>query len=244
MNSDSQQQLSNPSSQDGFTIVECLLAIIIVSILLVAIAPVLVLATANRVQAKRVELATNAAKAYVDRIRAGAFNSSSSPSETVLIQGIIVDSTSSRPGQGNALSQVIPPRSTGNLTCAANDYCTQPRVPQRAGNYLLYCVDGDGDGACTKNSMKDMIIQVSASQPSPSTPANLNLGYKLGIRVYRADAFAENGPLKKSDINTKATARTFTGGLGDRKAPQVEMQADIVSDSTQYTDYCTRFGGC
>lgn len=243
MNSDSQQQLSNPSSQDGFTIVECLLAIIIVSILLLAIAPVLVLATANRVQAKRVELATNAAKAYIDRIRAGAFNQSSSPPETVQIQGIIVDSTR-RPSQGNALSQVMPPRSTGSLRCAANDYCTQPRVPQRGGNYLLYCVDGDGDGECKENSMKDMIIQVSASQPNPGTSPNLTLGYQLGIRVYRADAFADSGSLKKSDITTKATANTFTGGLGDRKAPQIEMQTEIVSDSTTYSDYCTRIGGC
>jgi type II secretory pathway pseudopilin PulG len=239
MNPHSQQQVSDQSSQAGFTIVESLLAIIMVSILLAAISPVLVLATANRVQAKRVELATNAAKAYIDRIRAGAYNPYSTTPEIEQIQGIVVDNTTSRPGQ-NALSQVMPPRSTGNLTCAANDYCTQPGTR----NYLLYCVDGEGDGVCTKNSMKDMIIQVSAYQPNPSSPPSLNQGYKLGIRVYRADAFADNGSLKKSNAQNKATARTYTGGVGDRKAPQIEMQTEIVSNSTQYSDYCARIGGC
>jgi prepilin-type N-terminal cleavage/methylation domain-containing protein len=231
MNPHSQQQVSDQSSQAGFTIVESLVAIILVSILLAAISPVLVMATANRVQAKRVELATNAAKAYIDRIRAGAYNPSSSPPENEQIQGIIDD---------RRLNQVNAPVASGNLTCIANDYCSQPST----GNYLLYCVDGEGDGVCTKNSMKDMIIQVSAYQPNPSSPPSLDLGYEVGIRVYRADGFADIGSLKKSNPQTKATARTYTGGMGDRKAPQIEMQTEIVSNSTQYSDYCTRIGGC
>ncbi|HAA33023.1 MAG TPA: hypothetical protein DCE56_41525, partial [Cyanobacteria bacterium UBA8553] len=71
MSQHSQQQLSTQSSQSGFTIIESLLALMVVAALLVAISPVLVLATANRVQAKRVELATNAAKAYIDGVRSG-----------------------------------------------------------------------------------------------------------------------------------------------------------------------------
>jgi prepilin-type N-terminal cleavage/methylation domain-containing protein len=237
MNAHSQQQVSNQSSQDGFTIVECLLAIILVSILLVAVAPVLVLATANRVQAKRVELATNAAKAYVDRIRAGAYNQYPSGQQSEIQQ--IQDIVSSR-----RLVNVPTPASTGNLECAANDYCTQPPV----GNYLLYCVDGEGDGACTNNSLKDMIIQVSAYQPNPNSTPSLDEGYELGIRVYRADGFADTSALKKSisnaSTNIRAQATTFTGGLGDRKAPQYETQIDIVTDTTQYSNYCSRIGGC
>ena len=61
-----------PNNQAGFTIIESLMAIIVISILMVGIAPVLALSVANRVQARRVELATGAAKSYVDGIRSGS----------------------------------------------------------------------------------------------------------------------------------------------------------------------------
>jgi prepilin-type N-terminal cleavage/methylation domain-containing protein len=65
------KQLFPPETQSGFTIIECLLAIILVSILLTAIAPVIALSVATRVQARRVEQATQAAKSYIDGVRAG-----------------------------------------------------------------------------------------------------------------------------------------------------------------------------
>lgn len=230
MNPHSQQQVSNQSSQAGFTIVESLLAIILVSILLAAIAPVLVLATANRVQAKRVELATNAAKAYVDGVRAG----------TIDVSDVL--------NSNREVEQIIAPTSEGSLSCQANKDCD---VPAPRANFKLFCVDGEGDGVCKSNSAKDMIVQVSAYQKDPTntnTNTNPNRGFQLGIRVYRADAFQDNAPLKRSVSNARnnirAQATTFTGGLGDRKAPQIEMQTEIVTDSTKYTDYCGRIGGC
>jgi prepilin-type N-terminal cleavage/methylation domain-containing protein len=41
---------------DGFTIIESLVAIVIVGILMTAIAPVIILSVGNRVQARRVEV--------------------------------------------------------------------------------------------------------------------------------------------------------------------------------------------
>jgi len=46
------------ASQFGFTIVESLMAIVVVAILMTAISPVIILSVATRVQARRVELAT------------------------------------------------------------------------------------------------------------------------------------------------------------------------------------------
>jgi len=45
-------------AQFGFTIVESLMAIVVVAILMTAISPVIILSVATRVQARRVELAT------------------------------------------------------------------------------------------------------------------------------------------------------------------------------------------
>jgi len=65
-----QKQCSTQSSQSGFTIVESLMAVV-VAVLMTAIAPC-GLVGCNQVQSKRVELATQAAKTYVDGLRGGA----------------------------------------------------------------------------------------------------------------------------------------------------------------------------
>jgi prepilin-type N-terminal cleavage/methylation domain-containing protein len=66
-----QQNLSQPRD-GGYTIIESLVAMIVVSVLMIAIAPVMAFSVATRVQARRTELATQAAKTYIDALRTGA----------------------------------------------------------------------------------------------------------------------------------------------------------------------------
>ena len=56
----------------GYTIIESLVAMIVVSVLMIAIAPVMAFSVATRVQARRMELATQAARTYIDALRTGA----------------------------------------------------------------------------------------------------------------------------------------------------------------------------
>jgi prepilin-type N-terminal cleavage/methylation domain-containing protein len=67
-----QQQNLSQSRDGGYTIIESLVAMIVVSVLMIAIAPVMAFSVATRVQARRMELATQAARAYIDALRAGA----------------------------------------------------------------------------------------------------------------------------------------------------------------------------
>jgi len=60
------------SREGGYTIIESLVAMIVVSVLMIAIAPVMAFSVATRVQARRVELATQAARTYIDALRTGA----------------------------------------------------------------------------------------------------------------------------------------------------------------------------
>ena len=55
----------------GFTIIESLVAVIVLGILMTAIAPTIVLSTATRVQSRRIELATLAARGYIDGVSSG-----------------------------------------------------------------------------------------------------------------------------------------------------------------------------
>ena len=67
-----QQQNLSDSRDGGYTIIESLVAMIVVSVLMIAIAPVMAFSVATRVQARRVELATQAARTYINALRTGA----------------------------------------------------------------------------------------------------------------------------------------------------------------------------
>lgn len=204
------------NSEGGFTIIESLVAILVVSILLVAIAPVLSLSVATRVQSKRIELATQAAKSYIDAVKTKKI---AAPTSTGT----------------DALTAYAAPTATGTLTCTtANAYCTVPTGTS------LYCVDFDSSGGCENTSVTDMVVQGFRYNLASSTASS---GYALGVRVYRADAFKETTTLSRNNAlgnNEKVTQATFTGGVGQRKAPLVEMTTDINDTVPKYSDQIGR----
>ncbi|WYL96313.1 MAG: hormogonium polysaccharide secretion pseudopilin HpsB [Gloeotrichia echinulata IR180] len=209
MTNDKQQQAS-VSSQSGFTIIESLVAILVVSLLLAAIAPVIVLSVATRVQAKRIETATDAAKSYIDGVRSGTITAPPSP----------ITGTSD-----TALSSYAAP-TAGSLTCGTGSgYCTVPATN-------LYCFSVDGNNCTTTNTI-NFVIQAFRYNKATTTTTS---GYQLGIRVYRADGFASDGGVLKTAPNKQ---NTFTAGLGDRKAPLVEMTTDI-GKGVSFSDFCDR----
>ncbi|MEH2046956.1 hormogonium polysaccharide secretion pseudopilin HpsB [Nostoc sp.] len=207
-------------SEGGFTIIESLVAILVVSILLVAIAPVLSLSVATRIQSRRIELATQAAKSYIDAVKTKKI------------------AAPAPPASNTALTDFAAPTPSGSFSCTANSYCTTTTTSATTTN--LYCIDFDGSGTCESTSVTDMVVQ--GFRPNNNTSS---AGYALGVRVYRADAFKETTTLLKNTSTTKTTQATFTGGVGQRKAPIVEMTTDINDTVPKYSDLCARYtGGC
>ncbi|MGD1911536.1 MAG: hormogonium polysaccharide secretion pseudopilin HpsB [Rivularia sp. (in: cyanobacteria)] len=215
------KKLRPPSSnQSGFTIIESLVAIIVVGILMTAIAPTIVLSVATRVQARRVEFATDAAQSYIDGVRSGTIEPPELPNK------------SDEQLKSYDFSKYDAPKQ-GTLVCKANDYCSKPDTN-------LYCVDGDADGSCKITTSKDMIVQAFRYNPSSKEPED---GYSLGVRVYRADAFdkkkvKELKALKDDDAKKQST---FTGGTGLRsvQTPLMEITTDI-SNGTNFSSFCDR----
>jgi len=192
--------ISNPAlpNQFGFTIVESLMAIVVVGILMTVVAPVITLSVATRVQARRIELATQAARNYIDGVKLGEI---APPATTVTNQYLLE-------------SAAVPTNLTG-----------------------LYCVDLDGIPGCSSTSSRDLVVQGFRS--ASSATSDPQKGYRLGVRVYRADAFTDSTPLIKG-----ARQATFTGGLGNRKTPLVETTTEISTNKTSFRDFCERLGGC
>jgi prepilin-type N-terminal cleavage/methylation domain-containing protein len=201
------------SSESGFTIIESLVAILVVAILLAAIAPVIALSTATRVQSRRVELATQAARTYIDGVRTGA---------------ITVPFTTTLPTTG-------PSRS---ITSQPEEYLINPtNMPVPTASTGLYCYNKDGSIVppdCTSN-----LFYIQARRFVQTT--GTNDGYRLGIRIYRSDVDFSK-PLTASDSVNKKMQNSYTGSLGNRQAPLVEMTTDIASKATSFNALCQRLG--
>ena len=109
MTKQKQHQNLSQSRDGGYTIIESLVAMIVVSVLMIAIAPVMAFSVATRVQARRMELATQAARAYIDALRTGALRQTG-------IKGFPVKDTSSAP------TGIAPaPTSSNGLYCVDLD---------------------------------------------------------------------------------------------------------------------------
>ncbi len=217
------KQLLIQSSQSGFTIIESLMAVVVVSILMAAIAPAIALSVATRVQARRIEQASQAARAYVDGVKAGTIIA---PSHSVASSGF---------------ATTLAPTSTGSLSCTApTPPTTTPATPTATTNYYctenttalnLYCINGDEIAGCTTNSVRDLVIQ--------SFRTGTDQNYKMGVRVYRVDGFKTSGT-----FDAGGQQATFTGGLGKLKAPLLQTTTEITGTQPKYQEYCTRLGGC
>lgn len=239
------KQQIQPSGESGFTIIESLVALLVVAILLTAIAPVIVLATATRVQSRRVELATQAAKTFIDGIRTGAITAPSA-----VIDGTLAAPTAAAPRRVSDVAEIpaIAAVAAVGSTPAIAAVAAIPGVTGRPQDYLitstnmpaptsatgLYCFNQNGTISTTDCSSNQFYIQAGRIVQT----TGVNDGYRLGIRVYRADA---DFTLTASD-NTKKTQTTFTGGLGSRKAPLIEMTTDIGNSTTTFQALCKRLG--
>ncbi|MDZ8083519.1 MAG: hormogonium polysaccharide secretion pseudopilin HpsB [Nostoc sp. DcaGUA01] len=238
MNPHQLQESSTQSSQSGFTIIESLVAVLVVSILLVAIAPVLVISTATRVQARRVELATEAAQAFIDAIKSKTISENS-----------ITDAMSPVLTAATSTTKLANATSSSEL----QRYLPDKAVPTDATS--LYCFHNNGKitlpADCTTyktTSPVQFYIQAFGNNVGTisTTTAQIDNGqsYRLGVRVYRSDVFIDSGNLKKSSDSGGKKAATFSGGLGDRKAPLVEITTEIVRGQPSYSALCNRLGGC
>jgi len=159
-------QKSQPKDS-GYTIIESLVAMIVVSVLMIAIAPVMAFSVATRVQARRMELATQAARTYIDALKTGAIK--------------FGDKTTKKG---------FPIKVSGKLEDA-------PAPNKGTENEDLYCVDMDGGGCLNTSSKDFYVQGAWLNQDTSIPNGDpTSKGYQLLVRVYRADSFAGGVDLK------------------------------------------------
>ena len=105
--------LNQKKPNSGFTILESLVAIIVVALLMTMMAPVLVFSVGTRVQAKRVEIATQAANTFIQGLKSGAIPP---PNYTVTVNNYTVNTTTNvktfTDANSSNIANVAPPSST------------------------------------------------------------------------------------------------------------------------------------
>ncbi|MBW4610698.1 MAG: hormogonium polysaccharide secretion pseudopilin HpsB [Hassallia sp. WJT32-NPBG1] len=168
-----QKQKISSSAESGFTIIESLVAIVVAAILLAAIAPVIILSTATRIQARRIELATQAAKTYVDSVRTKAIDP---PNKTIALDPASTTQT-------RKISEVA---SETDYLISSTQMPVPTTVPTASTTEGLYCYKKDRSFSATACDVKEDRFYIQAAQIKV-TDSNADEGYRLGIRVYRAD---------------------------------------------------------
>ncbi|NJK39031.1 MAG: hypothetical protein HC840_30910 [Leptolyngbyaceae cyanobacterium RM2_2_4] len=197
----------------GYTIIEGIVAILVVSALLVAIGPAIAYSVGVRVQSKRIELGAQAAKNYVDFVKA---NSTSAKLLQDFAPGGTVTSLA-------ALNTQVPTGFTGTTT---DGYTT--------GN-ALYCVNMDDTPGCQTNSLTDMVVYPLRCPGGP-IPSGGSItfgddGYQLYVRTYRANAF--------DGTTLRATGQdsVSTNAIGDKSEPLIQMQTRVTPSDISYNNF-------
>jgi prepilin-type N-terminal cleavage/methylation domain-containing protein len=213
----------------GFTLLEALVAVVVVTILLVGIGPMVALSTAARVNARRVDQATQAGRSYIDAVRGKVFDTSDFPN-SLIVDPLIASNNS----QGQYTFESI-----GAPTLAQFPITASTAAPCKldVGNFSVknldggrvpgVCVDSNGDGF-RLDDPQDLVIQPMRSGGKDKSALE-DQGFWLAVRVYRADAFDGSvTPLKGTEDTCATSKLVFIGTQGSKACPLVTMRSQII----------------
>ena len=188
----------------GFSLIESLVAVAVVSILIVSIAPMVALSTSARVNARRIDQATQAARSYIDAVRGGAIDTTNFPA--ALINNM--------------------PNTQNQYTFEAIAVPTSAILSLDSTTVRGIKVDANGNGFSTSDP-QDLFIQPMRSGSSTSTQLSRQ-GFWLAVRVYRADALAGSALLKKGTEPECGISKTPFSATASITCPIVTMRSQVL----------------
>ena len=208
------------SAELGFSLIESLIAAAVVAILIVSIAPMVALSTSARVNARRLDQATQAARSYIDAVRGGVIDTSQFPDN-------LVKSNTNAQSQYTFEAIAAPTTTTFPPATICNNPTAADNVP--SGRVSGICVDSNGDGF-RPSDPQDFFIQPMRSGPlravgTVSTDLT-NQGFWLAVRVYRAEALG-SGLALVNETNSTCTAKPAFASSSPIVCPIVTMRSQI-----------------
>jgi prepilin-type N-terminal cleavage/methylation domain-containing protein len=216
------KRVDNPNTPDGFTLVESLVAVIIVSLTVVSVLPPIFWATATRVQNRRAEQAVQIAQSEIERIRTlverGSYKLEDLPPADGLLTDIRADGAVGAPASDSGIK-----RSSTNASCGPDN----AKQPTQVTQYIR--VDTDPNNGCKPEFMVQVfrsagiLPEGAAASGTPTAP----LAFTMGVRVYAApalDTIDRGGTLK-----TKAARLRGSSGIGQQSTnPMAVLYSTVV----------------
>lgn len=195
------------SPESGFSLLEPLVAILILATVMAALTPPMVLAIATRVKTFRVEQAIKVAQSEVDRNRR------------------LID----RETTASALNPKLPPAATPNTAnpqdigapTSSTPSCTNgiPTTPQS------WCAIPNPAGGASVLGMQVFRTQIfNLDGTTGFTASKLPVAYRLGVRIYPIQALQQNA----GSLQTQASTLTLSPGARSLRAPLAVLYAPIA----------------
>lgn len=215
---------SQSNASAGFTLIESLVAIIIIAVTIVSITPPIFWATATRVQNRRVEQAVQLAQSEIDRVRVAVER------KTATVQQIPPVSGTTLRAEAPAPNSVIPVTTKLRSIvpgCEVDDG-NQPALTAQA-----VLVDTDPEPAGSANPCEpEFLVQTfrgnAVTTAGPSATATD--GFVMGVRVYSIVARdnIENGTAQAEPGTLRAT-----NGLGTQAVRPLAVQYSTIVRSNR-----------
>jgi type II secretory pathway pseudopilin PulG len=217
-----------PRSDQGLTLLESIVAIVIVTLTVVAVTPPIMLANATRVQTRRAAQANQIAQAEIDRVRSIIERRN--------------DNLASLPaaiGSTNIANAAAPTAIDTTRLVSPSDCGRSYPTPTPAPTNQLVPVDINGD--CTP----EFAMQVFRTSETPPAGETVPFAFTLGVRVY---AYNPSAPPVAWEVERASLVQT-TGARdtllnGNRRPLAVLYTAIARNDSSKsLKEICTQAGG-
>ncbi|MEB3359841.1 MAG: type II secretion system protein [Synechococcales bacterium] len=208
-------------TENGLTLVECLVAIVMVAVTGALMTPPLFLAAATRVQNRRSEQALQIAQGEIDRIRTLVERSqqttSNLPAVVVLTDG---DGNTTNVEAAELLRQTPAPTGLVDQLRSPNTTCNNfdGTYPDSS---LALRIDVDGDADCEPEFFVQYFRDAGRLIPGTTDKPG---EFRIGVRVYAISASDNFG-----NLSTESAALKFTSGEGNqRERPLAVLSTEVV----------------
>jgi type II secretory pathway pseudopilin PulG len=226
-----QNQLTPLARRDaGLTLIEGLVAILIVSAVIIGITPMMFVSVATRIQNRRAEQALQLAHGQIDQIRVLM--------EQGINEGNIDEISPQLPptaGETN-INEVGPPTGIVNSLMSTNSTCNRLNNLQALGPTDVFPVDVNGDCELDFYMQTFRTNQVSARTDVDGGDSEVPLMFRMGVRVYYRNA-------RMGELETEQASLVMTTGEGEQtKRPLASLytvmsQGDTTQSLEGYRDF-------
>jgi prepilin-type N-terminal cleavage/methylation domain-containing protein len=210
----------------GFTLIESLVAIIIIAITIVSVTPPILWATGTRVQNRRAEQATQLAQGEIDRIRTGIERGDFAVGDLPAEVGTTYSPDNAAAPTGIDLTRLRSVKPSCNPA-------TSGPPPALATNVMP--VDTDPDGTCKPEFYVQVFRGKGITLGTPG-PTVMPDGVIVGVRVY-SNSIATNpnaaAPTLRAGLSNRPGKLRATNGLGTQQSRPLAVQYSVIVRSNK-----------